>query len=71
MSESRRPDRCRRRIVSATLRASDRESGAITIVTGAPPLPRVATRSGSLEKSLSRRMKSVAQSRISWNERRL
>ena len=37
----------------------------------APPEPRVATRSGSAAKSGSRRMKSVAQSRISWYERRL
>src|SRR6266487_3867492 len=70
ISESFRPDRCRRRIDSATDRASVRESGAISTVTDLPPEPRVATSSGSASKSGSRRMKSVAQSRISWYDRR-
>src|SRR5438094_246072 len=76
MSRNARPLRCSLRMVSATERASVRESGAMTTVTAAPPhdwgaLPRVATRSGSPEKSGSRRMKSVAQSRMPWYERRL
>ena len=71
MSESFLPDRWRRRIDSATDRASVRESGAISTVTDLPPEPRVATSSGSASKSGSRRMKSVAQSRISWYDRRL
>jgi hypothetical protein len=52
-------------MVSATDLASVRESGAMTTVTGRSPAPRVATRSGSSAKSGSRRMKAVAQSRIS------
>src|SRR5438477_606019 len=49
-------------MVSATDRASVRESGAMTTVTGHSPAPRVATRSGSSAKSGSRRMNAVAQS---------
>ena len=65
MSRKARPSTCSRRMVSATERASVRESGAIRMLTGAPlPAPRVATSSGSAAKSESRRMKSVAQSRM-------
>ena len=71
ISRNARPLTCSLRMASATDRASVRESGAIITLTLHGIEPRVATSSGSGMKSGSRRMKSVAQSRMPWYERLL